>query len=81
MKDRQITFEVADRVVVMRGGRIEQEGSPQEVFDFMIHANTNHERCSELRLKPGSHGLRCSQAIARVSSRLFQLNLDQSRRV
>lgn len=31
--DQEEAFEVADRVVVMRAGRIEQQGTPQEVFD------------------------------------------------
>jgi sulfate transport system ATP-binding protein len=31
--DQEEAFEVADRVVVMRGGRVEQHGTPQEVFD------------------------------------------------
>jgi sulfate transport system ATP-binding protein len=31
--DQEEAFEVADQVVVMRGGIIEQTGSPQEVFD------------------------------------------------
>src|SRR5690606_20453323 len=31
--DQEEAFEVADRVVVMRGGRVEQAGTPQEVFD------------------------------------------------
>jgi sulfate transport system ATP-binding protein len=31
--DQEEAFEVADRVVVMNNGRIEQQGTPQEVFD------------------------------------------------
>ena len=31
--DQEEAFAVADQVVVMRGGRIEQVGTPQEVFD------------------------------------------------
>jgi sulfate transport system ATP-binding protein len=31
--DQEEAFEVADRVVVMNHGRVEQEGTPQEVFD------------------------------------------------
>ena len=31
--DQEEAFEVADRVVVMNQGRIEQQGTPQEVFD------------------------------------------------
>jgi sulfate/thiosulfate transport system ATP-binding protein len=31
--DQEEAFAVADRVVVLRGGRIEQSGTPQEIFD------------------------------------------------
>jgi sulfate transport system ATP-binding protein len=46
--DQEEAFAVADEVVVMRGGKIEQKGSPQEVFespanafvmDFLGHVN------------------------------------------
>jgi sulfate transport system ATP-binding protein len=36
--DQEEAFEVADKVVVMRGGRVEQAGSPQEVFDHPANA-------------------------------------------
>jgi sulfate transport system ATP-binding protein len=36
--DQEEAFEVADRVVVMRGGRIEQASTPQEVFDHPANA-------------------------------------------
>lgn len=51
--DQEEAFEVADRVVVMRGGRIEQAGTPQEVFDhpatpfvmdFLGNVNVFHGR-------------------------------------
>lgn len=51
--DQEEAFEVADRVVVMRGGRIEQTGTPQEVFDhpatpfvmdFLGNVNVFHGR-------------------------------------
>jgi sulfate transport system ATP-binding protein len=51
--DQEEAFEVADRVVVMSRGRIEQEGSPQEVFehpsnafvmDFLGNVNVFHGR-------------------------------------
>jgi len=36
--DQEEAFEVADRVVVMSRGRIEQQGTPQEVFDHPANA-------------------------------------------
>jgi sulfate transport system ATP-binding protein len=36
--DQEEAFEVADRVVVMQGGRIEQIGSPMEVFEHPANA-------------------------------------------
>jgi sulfate transport system ATP-binding protein len=51
--DQEEAFEVADRVVVMRQGRVEQVGSPQEVFDqpatpfvmdFLGNVNVFHGR-------------------------------------
>jgi sulfate transport system ATP-binding protein len=51
--DQEEAFEVADHVVVMNKGRIEQEGSPDEVFahpanafvtDFLGHVNVFHGR-------------------------------------
>ncbi len=51
--DQEEAFEVADRVVVMRGGRVEQVGSPQDVFehpanafvmDFLGNVNVFHGR-------------------------------------
>jgi sulfate transport system ATP-binding protein len=51
--DQEEALEVADRVVVMNQGRVEQVGSPQEVFDhpstpfvmgFLGHVNVFHGR-------------------------------------
>jgi sulfate/thiosulfate transport system ATP-binding protein len=51
--DQEEAFEVADRVVVMRSGHIEQAGTPQEVFDhpatpfvmdFLGNVNVFHGR-------------------------------------
>ena len=51
--DQEEAFEVADQVVVMRQGHIEQSGSPQDVFDhpatpfvmdFLGHVNVFHGR-------------------------------------
>ncbi len=36
--DQEEAFEVADQVVVMRGGRIEQVGTPQDIFDHPASA-------------------------------------------
>jgi sulfate transport system ATP-binding protein len=36
--DQEEAFEVADRVAVLRGGRIEQVGTPKEVFDHPVNA-------------------------------------------
>ncbi|MGQ0636622.1 MAG: sulfate/molybdate ABC transporter ATP-binding protein [Planctomycetaceae bacterium] len=54
--DQEEAFEVADRVVVMRNGRIEQSGTPQEVFDhpanpfvmdFLGNVNVFHGRAQD----------------------------------
>lgn len=51
--DQEEAFEVADKVVVMRGGKVEQAGTPQEVFDhpatpfvmdFLGNVNVFHGR-------------------------------------
>ena len=36
--DQEEAFEVADRVAVLRGGRLEQVGSPTEVFEHPVNA-------------------------------------------
>lgn len=36
--DQEEAFEVADQIVVMRNGKIEQTGSPQEIFDYPANA-------------------------------------------
>jgi sulfate transport system ATP-binding protein len=36
--DQEEAFEVADRVIVMNNGRVEQQGTPQEVFDHPANA-------------------------------------------
>jgi len=60
--DQEEAFEVADHVVVMRGGRIEQSGSPQEVFDnpansfvmdFLGHVNVFHGRLEKGQMHLG----------------------------
>ncbi len=36
--DQEEAFEVADRVVLLRGGRVEQDGTPQDVFERPANA-------------------------------------------
>ncbi|HTI51017.1 MAG TPA: TOBE-like domain-containing protein, partial [Planctomycetaceae bacterium] len=54
--DQEEAFEVADQVVVMRAGRVEQAGTPQEVFDhpanpfvmdFLGNVNVFHGRAQD----------------------------------
>ncbi len=54
--DQEEAFEVADQVVVMRGGKIEQTGTPDEVFehpanafvmDFLGNVNVFHGRLQD----------------------------------
>src|SRR5438445_8380122 len=61
--DQEEAFEVADRVVVMNHGRIEQEGTPEEVFehpanafvmDFLGNVNVFHGRVEGGRALLGS---------------------------
>jgi sulfate transport system ATP-binding protein len=56
--DQEEAFELADRVVVMNHGRIEQQGTPDEVFenpatpfviDFLGHVNVFHGRVQDGR--------------------------------
>ncbi len=60
--DQEEAFEVADQVAVMRQGRIEQTGSPQQIFDhpasafvmdFLGHVNIFHGRMEQGRAKVG----------------------------
>jgi sulfate transport system ATP-binding protein len=61
--DQEEAFEVADRVAVLRGGRIEQVGSPQHVFDhpanpfimdFLGNVNVFHGRAQNGRAVLGA---------------------------
>jgi sulfate transport system ATP-binding protein len=61
--DQEEAFEVADRVVVMNGGRVEQSGTPTEVFeqpanafimDFLGNVNVFHGRVQNGRAVLGS---------------------------
>jgi len=60
--DQEEAFEVADRVVIMNKGRIEQAGTPQEIFeqpanpfvmDFLGNVNVFHGRVSSGRAELG----------------------------
>jgi sulfate transport system ATP-binding protein len=60
--DQEEAFEVADRVVVMRAGKVEQAGTPQEVFDhpanpfvmdFLGNVNVFHGRAQDGKLVLG----------------------------
>jgi sulfate transport system ATP-binding protein len=66
--DQEEAFEVADRVVVMSHGRIEQVGSPQEVFeqpaspfvmDFLGRVNVFHGRVQNGRAFLGDAEVPC----------------------
>jgi sulfate transport system ATP-binding protein len=67
--DQEEALEVADRVVLMNSGRVEQIGSPQEVWDhpaspfvygFLGDVNLFHGRAheGEVLLGAGQHGMR-----------------------
>ena len=62
--DQEEAFEVSDRVVVMNGGKIEQQGTPQDVFDhpanefvmdFLGQVNVFHGRVHEGKAFYGDH--------------------------
>jgi sulfate transport system ATP-binding protein len=66
--DQEEAFEVADRVVVMRHGKIEQTGTPQEIFDhpanafvmdFLGNVNVFHGRLQGGRALLGGVELAC----------------------
>jgi sulfate/thiosulfate transport system ATP-binding protein len=66
--DQEEAFEVADRVVVMNRGRIEQTGTPEEVFDapatpfvmdFLGQVNVFHGRLHEGKAIIGGMELDC----------------------
>jgi sulfate transport system ATP-binding protein len=68
--DQEEAFAVADRVVVMRAGRVEQAGSPQDVFehpanpfvmDFLGHVNVFHGRVQSGRAVLGNVEVACPE--------------------
>ena len=67
--DQEEALEVADRIVVMNEGRIEQMGTPDEVYDkpanpfvynFLGNVNLFHGRLEEGRLSFGGIELDCA---------------------
>ncbi|MFN7992367.1 MAG: TOBE-like domain-containing protein [Bryobacteraceae bacterium] len=90
--DQEEALEVADRVVVMRDGRIEQEGSPDEVYhrpasefvmDFMGNVNLFHGRIESGKAVFGSLVLDHSNSAApdgqgaRLFVRPFELDITR----
>ncbi len=68
--DQEEAFEVADRVVVMRAGRVEQAGTPLEVFDqpanafvmdFLGNVNIFHGRIHRGRASIGGCEVDCPE--------------------
>ncbi len=91
--DQEEAFEVSDRVVVMNGGRIEQEGTPNEVFehpanpfvmDFLGQVNVFHGRLHEGKAIVGGMELDCPGFIdhdsgpAQVYIRPHELDIEIS---
>jgi sulfate transport system ATP-binding protein len=76
--DQEEAFEVADRVVVMGGGRVEQAGTPQEVFehpanafvmDFLGNVNVFHGRVQSGRAVLGNCEVSCPEYTGREFGR------------
>ena len=68
--DQEEAFEVADHVVVMHNGHIEQHGTPQEVFDspanpfvmdFLGNVNVFHGRVQDGKMLAGKIEMACPQ--------------------
>src|SRR5439155_24535675 len=91
--DQEEAFEVADQVVVMRAGRVEQTGSPQEVFehpanafvmDFLGHVNVFHGRVESGRALLGNVEVACPEYAhhearpAMVYVRPHELDIDRT---
>jgi sulfate transport system ATP-binding protein len=90
--DREEAFEVADRVVVMNQGRVEQVGTAQEVFehpasafvmDFLGHVNVLHGRVRSGRAFVGPLEVPCPDYLhpeeqpARVYVRPHELDVQR----
>jgi sulfate transport system ATP-binding protein len=68
--DQEEALEVADRIVVMNRGRVEQIGTPQEVYDhpktpfvysFLGSVNLFHGRVNDKALQIGKHELQLEE--------------------
>jgi sulfate transport system ATP-binding protein len=68
--DQEEAFEVADKVVILREGRIEQSGTPRELFehpanafvmDFLGHVNVFRGRASNGRATVGGLEIDCPE--------------------
>jgi sulfate transport system ATP-binding protein len=75
--DQEEAFEVADQVVVMGAGKVEQVGTPQEVFehpanafvmDFLGNVNVFHGRVHRGRAVLGDWEVSCPEHAAAESS-------------
>ena len=78
--DQEEALELADRVVVLREGRIEQVGTPQEiynspaseyVFDFIGRANMLEGRVIDGRFRADGHGFDTPTDVAAGHARLY----------
>jgi sulfate transport system ATP-binding protein len=91
--DQEEAFSVADRVVVMRGGRVEQTGTPQQVFehpanafvmDFLGNVNVFPGRVQNGRAVAGGLEVSCPEhdhddpRPASVYVRPHELDIDRS---
>ncbi|MBI3767100.1 MAG: sulfate/molybdate ABC transporter ATP-binding protein [Deltaproteobacteria bacterium] len=74
--DQEEAFEVADRVVIMNQGRIEQAGTPQEIFeqpanpfvmDFLGNVNVFHGRVQDGRADLGGFNVEYPEYTERES--------------
>lgn len=90
--DQEEAFEVADQVVVMQSGRVEQTGTPQEVFeqpanafvmDFLGNVNVFHGRVQSGRARFGPLEFPCpdyqheEERSAAVYVRPHELEIDR----
>jgi len=66
--DQEEALEVADRIVVMNHGRVEQTGSPQEVYDHPQSAFVYEflGAANQLQGQVGEHGFTAADAVSAV---------------